>query len=134
MLLCVYLCVSCLRLVCCVCCIGTLLITLFAGWPQVQSWSVEPPASGVDAGLRYHLAVNYWYQPPDVLKPEGVKAAYTDPYWYEHWARVEAAIAKDLAARKRTSSTDAAATLTAPVAADHTGKKAGKNGNKRSRE
>ena len=59
---------------------------------QVQSFSVDPPSTGVDPGLRYHLAVNYWFHPPDVLTPAGVGRPYKDPYWEEHWTRVVAAM------------------------------------------
>ncbi|KAG7398987.1 hypothetical protein PHYBOEH_009980 [Phytophthora boehmeriae] len=48
------------------------------------SWFHEVESFGSPDG-NGHLALNYWYQPPDQLKPGNFTAPYSSPFWQRDW-------------------------------------------------
>lgn len=48
------------------------------------SWFHEVESFGSARG-NGHLALNYWYQPPDKLAPEHFASPYSSPFWERDW-------------------------------------------------
>ncbi|KAL3672179.1 hypothetical protein V7S43_002842 [Phytophthora oleae] len=48
------------------------------------SWFHEVESFGSALG-NGHLALNYWYQPPDQLAPEHFESPYSSPFWERDW-------------------------------------------------
>ncbi|EGZ24385.1 hypothetical protein PHYSODRAFT_539491 [Phytophthora sojae] len=48
------------------------------------SWFHEVESFGSAQG-NGHLALNYWYQPPDQLTPEKFTSPYSSPFWERDW-------------------------------------------------
>jgi hypothetical protein len=66
------------------CCCAAVMLTVLLLW-----WGVATPAgcpAGLDGG---HLAINYWYHPPDNLDSSkaGFKQPYSSAYYPSIWAQ-----------------------------------------------
>ncbi|RLN93523.1 hypothetical protein BBJ28_00020704 [Nothophytophthora sp. Chile5] len=48
------------------------------------SWFHEVESFGSAKG-NGHLALNYWYHPPDQLSPENFRSPYSSPFWPRDW-------------------------------------------------
>ena len=64
-------------------CTCVFMVFLPGGWFH----EVESQSTGGAAHSRYHLAINYWFHPVDVLTPDGFAHPYSDPFWEEQYAQ-----------------------------------------------
>ena len=71
------------------------MLYLPAGWfHEVSSFSGGGGGSGGSGDCPAHLALNWWFHPPDNLDPgpAGFRAPYTSPFWPAVWEGRAAAL------------------------------------------
>ena len=64
---------------------GDMLYLPASYFHEVVSYS-----DNADSGtLPCHLAINYWFHPPDVLDPNNWANPYSSNYWRRQWAKLQ---------------------------------------------
>ena len=76
------------------------MLYLPCGWfHEVTSYNDDDGGGGLEKASS-HLALNYWFHPPDNLSPNHFHTPYTSEYWPEFWRERKQRLLKSLTWRK----------------------------------